>query len=59
MRDFALYSLRVYQDLMKSMADNKDVAAFTNTLRTAFRDLYERFREAGDQIKCGAFAVPA
>ena len=48
MRDFALYSLRVYQDLLKLMADKRDITAF-GTVAHEVRKLYGRFREADDQ----------
>jgi len=48
MRGFALYSLRVFQDLLKLMADKRDLSAF-NTVAHEFRRLYRRFREADDQ----------
>jgi hypothetical protein len=48
MRDFALYSLRVFQDLLKAMADKRDVVAF-NTVSREFKRLYRRFRGSDDQ----------
>jgi hypothetical protein len=48
MRDFALYSLRVFQDLLKLMADKRDITAFA-TVAHEFRRLYRRFREADNQ----------
>lgn len=43
MQDFALFSLRVFQDILKSMADKRDVPAFL-VVAGEFRKLYERFR---------------
>jgi hypothetical protein len=48
MRDFALFSLRVYQDLLKLMADKRDLSTFTTVARE-FRQLYSRVREADNQ----------
>jgi len=48
MRDFALYSLRIFQDLLKAMTDKRDVAAF-NTVSREFQRLYRRFRDSDDQ----------
>jgi hypothetical protein len=48
MRDFALYSLRVFQDLLKAMADKRDLAAF-NMVSREFLRLYRRFRGSTDQ----------
>lgn len=48
MRDFALFSLRIYQDLLKLMADKRDLTNFT-AVAQQLRGLYSRFREADDQ----------
>lgn len=48
MRDFALYSLRVFQDVMRLMADKRDVTAFM-TVAHQCQKLYKRFREEDDQ----------
>jgi hypothetical protein len=44
MRDFALDSLRVFQDLLKLIVDKRDVSAF-DAASLEFRRLYRRFRE--------------
>ena len=44
MREFALDSIRVFQDLLKMMADSRDVAGFSAASRE-FRRLYRRIRE--------------
>ena len=43
MCDFALYVLRIFQDLLKQMADTRDVDAFVAVSREV-RRLYARFR---------------
>ena len=48
MRGFALYSLRVLQDLMKLMMDKRDVSAFATVARE-FRELYGRFLDTDNQ----------
>lgn len=44
LRGFATYSLRVFQDVMRLMADNRDVKAFETAARE-FRRLFSTFRE--------------
>lgn len=48
MRGFALYCLRVFQDLLKLIADKRDVSTFATVARE-FRGLFGRFRSADDQ----------
>ena len=47
-RGFAIYSLRIFQDLLKEMADRRDIAAFRIVARE-LHELYRWVREAEDQ----------
>jgi hypothetical protein len=55
-RGFATYSLRVYQDLLKLMADKRDITAFATVARE-FRKLYERFWGAEDQPRAAVLRL--
>jgi len=48
--DFALFTLQVFQDLLKDMADRRDMAAFT-TVVLEFKKLYRNFREDRDSAR--------
>jgi hypothetical protein len=48
MREFAFDSFRVFQDLLRLMVDNHDVAGFNATSRE-FRRLYRRIRDSNEQ----------
>jgi hypothetical protein len=50
MRDFALYSLRVFQDVMRLMIDNRDVTSLA-TVATQFPKLYRGIRRERAELK--------